>query len=168
MTQRNTRRSVSIDEMMFIEAFGRDTDFQDISPQTAYLDLETGNVIWVFEEDEDAEFYAGIKSDENRNVRERIAASPENYLEVPGRDHSEHHKILQEFLSSGWTEDKDLIHRAREAYSGSIGRWKDAMDDERAVHAYYDFREKKIKQLSEEYLREHFIEPVWRFDGDIH
>ena len=162
MTQRNTRRSVLIDEMMFIDAFGRDADFQDISPQFAYLALETGNVIWVFEEDEDAEFYAGIESDENRNVRERIAASPENYLEVPGRDHSEHHKILQEFLSSGWTKDKDLIHRAREAYSGSIGRWKDAMDDERAVHAYYDFREKKIRKLAEEYLREHHIEPNWR------
>jgi len=162
MTQRNARPSVSIDEMMFIDAFERDIGFQDTSPQTADLDLETGNVIWVFEEDEDAEFYAGIKSDENCDIRERIATSPENYLEVPGRDHSEHHKILQEFLCSGWTEDKDQNLRAREAYSGSIGRWKEEVEDERVVRAYYNFREKKIRRLSEEYLLEHLIEPNWR------
>jgi len=162
MTQRRTRRLISIDEVMFMHAFERDIDFQDMSPQSAYLDLERGNVIWVFEEDDDAEFYAGIESAENRDIRERIAASPENYLEVPGRDHSEHHKILQEFLSSGWTEDKELIHRAREAYSGSIGRWKEEVEDERVVRSYYDFREKKIKQLAEEHLREHLIEPNWR------
>ncbi len=162
MTQRRTKRSISIDEMMFMHAFERDIDFQDMSPQSAYLDLERGNVIWVFEEDDDAEFYAGIESTENREIRERIAASPENYLEVPGRDHSEHHKILQEFLSSGWTEDKELIHRAREAYSGSIGRWKEEAEDERVVRLYYDFREKKIKQLAEEHLLEHLIEPNWR------
>ncbi|KKL72432.1 hypothetical protein LCGC14_2084970 [marine sediment metagenome] len=147
---------------MFMHAFERDIDFQEMSPQSAYLDLERGNVIWVFEEDDDAEFYAGIESAENRDIRERIAASPENYLEVPGRDHSEHHKILQEFLSSGWTEDKELIHRVREAYSGSIGRWKEEVEDERVVRSYYDFREKKIKQLAEEHLREHLIEPNWR------
>ena len=162
MTQRNKRRSVSIDEMMFIHAFERDVDFQDMSPQYAYLELETGNVIWVFEEDKDAEFYAGIKSAENRDIRKRIAASPENYLEVPGRDHSEHHEILQEFLSSRWTEDKDLIYRAREAYSGSVGRWKEEVEDERVVRSYYAFREKKIMQIAEDYLRKHYIEPNWR------
>jgi len=162
MTQRRTRQIISIDELMFMHAFERDIDFQEMSPQSAYLDLERGNVIWVFEEDDDAEFYAGIESAENRDIRERIAASPENYLEVPGRDHSEHHKILQEFLSSGWTEDKELIHRVREAYSGSIGRWKEEVEDERVVRSYYDFREKKIKQLAEEHLREHLIEPNWR------
>ncbi len=162
MTQRRTRRSISIDEMMFMHAFERDIDFQDMAPQSAYLDLERGNIIWVFEEDDDAKFYAGIELAKNRDIRERIAALPENYLEVPGRDHFEHHKILQEFLSSEWTEDKVLIRRAREAYSGSIGRWKEEIEDERVVLQYYDFREKKIKQLAEEHLREHLIEPNWR------
>ncbi len=40
---------------MFIHAFERDVDFHDEYPQSSYLDLETGEVIWVFEEDEDAE-----------------------------------------------------------------------------------------------------------------
>ena len=162
MTQGRTRRSISIDEMLFMDAFERDVDFQDLSPQCTYLDLETGDVIWVFEEDQDAEFYAGIKPGENRDVQERIAASPENYLEVPGRDHSEHHRFLQEFLGTEWTQDKDLIQRARQAYSGSIGRWRDTVESDRAVQAYYDFREKKLKQMAEEYLREHYIEPIWR------
>lgn len=162
MTQRRTKRLISIDEMLFMHAFERDVDFEDLSPQCAYLDLETGDVIWVFEEDEDADFYAGIDPEENRDEQERIAASPENYLQVPGRDHSEHHSILQEFLSTEWTQDEDLIQRARQAYSGSIGRWKDTVDSDRAVHTYYNFREKKLKQIAEEYLREHYIEPKWR------
>ncbi len=41
-------------------------------------------------------------------------------------------------------------------------RWKDTIDNHRAEHAYYDFREKKIKHMAEEYLREHYIEPNWR------
>ncbi len=48
-------RSVQINELMFIHAFERDVDFHDEYPQSSYLDLETGEVIWVFEEDEDAE-----------------------------------------------------------------------------------------------------------------
>lgn len=113
MTQRRTRRSISIDETMFMHAFERDVDFQDLSPECTYLDLEKGDVIWVFEEDADAEFYGGIEPDENRDEQARIAASPENYLEVPGRDHSEYHRILQEFLSTEWTKDKDLTRHSR-------------------------------------------------------
>ena len=32
---------------MLIEAFQRDEVFHDLCPQSAYLDLETGEVIWV-------------------------------------------------------------------------------------------------------------------------
>jgi|TARA_B100001971_G_C18234972_1_gene566532 hypothetical protein len=34
----------------FIEAFGRDADFQDTYEESAYLDTETGEMIWVYEE----------------------------------------------------------------------------------------------------------------------
>jgi len=42
-------REVIVDELMFIEAFERDEDFSGPYSQSAYLYLETGEVIWVFE-----------------------------------------------------------------------------------------------------------------------
>lgn len=145
-----------------MDAFERDVDFHDTYPQTAYLDLETGDVIWVFENDGDAEMVAGIKPEENEAVRDRIEASLERYIEIPGRDHSEHHDILRDFLASDWTEDKELRIRAREAYTGSIGRWRDRIDNRAVVHAYYDFRDSRIREMADEYLREHGIAPIWR------
>ncbi len=41
-------RKVSVDEFMFIEAFQVDVDFEQ-SPLSRYLDLETGELIWVFD-----------------------------------------------------------------------------------------------------------------------
>jgi len=154
-------RKVSIDENMFIEAFQRDEDFEQY-PQQAYLDLETGEVIWVFDEDYDADMWAGIDPEENTALRDQVEASPERYLEFRGRDHGEHHSILREFLYSNWTDDKKLWIQVQEAYSGSIGGWKEKLDDQNIVHAYYEFRDRKIKELAEEFFHEHNIQPIWR------
>ena len=154
-------QSVRINQIAFFDAFERDVDFRAMYPQSAYLDLDTGEVAWVFEKDEDAEFAAGIEPEENRAVKVRIDASPGRYLEIPGRDHGEHHEILREFLNSDWTGDKELKSTARQAYSGSIGRWIKTIDNRDVVHAYYDFRDQRIKELAEEFFHEHDIQPVW-------
>jgi len=44
-------RTISINEVSFFDAFGRDVDFHDSYPQAVYLDLKTGGVIWIFLED---------------------------------------------------------------------------------------------------------------------
>ena len=154
-------RKVFVNELMFISAFERDEEFYSHYPQSTYLDLETGEVIWVFDEDDDAEMGAGIDPDENAALLDQIDASPEKYLEIPGRDHGEHHDILRDFLNSKWTADEELWARVQDAYSGSIGRWKEEIDNQDVVHAYYDFRDLKIKELAEEFLHEHDIQPVW-------
>ncbi len=41
-----------INEIMFFEAFERDVDLHDSYPQSAWPDLEAGDVTCVFEEDE--------------------------------------------------------------------------------------------------------------------
>ena len=155
-------RSVQINQIMFIGAFERDVDFHSEYPQSAYLDLKKGEVIWVFEEDEDAEMAAGIESEENHSIRMTMDASPDRYLEIPGRDHGEHHDILRGFLNSGWTEDKELKSRVQRAYSGSIGRWKETIDNRDVVHAYHEFRDHKIMEMAEEFLHEHDIDPLWQ------
>jgi hypothetical protein len=155
-------RKVIVEELMFIDAFGRDEDFSDPYSQSAYLDLETGKVIWVFEENDDAEMYAGIDPEENMALRNQIDAHSERYLQIPGRDHGEHHDILRDFLDSDWTDDKELWTQVRNAYSGSIGGWKEEVDNHDVVHAYYDFRDRRIKELAEEFFRDNDIQQIWR------
>ena len=151
-----------IDRMLFTMAFGRDVDFHDMYPQTTYLDRRTGDVVWLYEDDEDAYGEAGIPAEENRQGRERVAAEPERYLEIPGLDHGEHHEVLRQFLRSDWTGDDARWRRAAAAYSGSIGRWKRDVRDEGAVHGFHEFQEKRIVELAEEFLRENEIVPDWK------
>ncbi len=155
-------RPLAIDQILFMAAFGIDVDYRDMEPQFNYLDKRTGDVIWVYESDDDAEMNAGIPADENRQDRERVAADPERYLEVPGLDHGEHHDILKAFLRSDWTDDEQRIQNADTAYFGSIGGWKENVNDRDAVHAYYDFRDQALSMLAEDFLRANGIAPIWR------
>ena len=154
-----------IDKALFTMAFGRDVDFHDTYPQVVYLDRKTGDVIWIYGSDHDAEMEAGISPDENRQEREAVDAAPERYLEIPGLDHTDHHRILQRFLRSDWTRDDERWERAQGAYRGSIGKWKRDVRDEDAVHAFYAFREAEVEAMAEEFLRENGIEPIWRSYG---
>jgi len=155
-------REVIVDELMLIEAFERDEDFSGPYSQSAYLYLETGEVIWVFEDDDDAEMYAGIDPRENAALRSKIDTYPETYLQIPGRDHGEHHDILRDFLNSNWTDDEELWTRARNAYSGSIGGWKEKINNRDVVHAYYDFRDRRIKEIAQDFFLDNDIQPIWK------
>ena len=115
-----------------------------------------------YEDDDDAYGDVGIPAEENREGRERVAAEPECYLEIPGLDHGDHHDILRQFLRSDWTGDDARWRRAGEAYSGSIGRWKRDVRDEEAVHAFQAFQEEQIAKLAEEFLLENGVVPEWR------
>ena len=152
-----------IDEILFGCAFDRDVDFHDAYPQSAYLDRQTGEVIWFYEDDNDAELEAGcLAAEEFRKNRQIIEATPEQYLEIPGLDHGDHHDLLKDFLSSNWTDDDGLRRYAQDAYYGSIGGWKKSVDDESIIHAFYDFRDRMTTEMAEAFLRSHGIEPVWK------
>ena len=155
-------RKVTIDLTLFSLAFDRDVDFHDAYPTSTYLDLETGNTIWVYEDDEDAYMEAGISTDDNRRTRERVESIPGQYLEIPGLDHGDHHDILRGFLDSDWTASKERHAKARNAYFGSIGGWKKSVDDDSIVHEFHDYRDRKTKQMADDFLHEHGIQPDWR------
>ena len=46
-------QKLPIDEVLFLNAFGRDVNFQDNYPQSVYLDLETSDLLWLYDDDED-------------------------------------------------------------------------------------------------------------------
>ncbi len=155
-------RKLAIDQAIFMMAFGRDVDYHDVVPQLTYLDKRTGDVIWFYETDDDAYMEAGIPAAENREERERVAAEPDRYLEIPGLDHDDHHRILKRFLWSDWSDDEERRQNAEEAYFGSIGGWKKNVRDQGAIYAFYDYQEAKIMELAEEFLRENSIVLDWK------
>ena len=155
-------QSLAIDREIFMMAFGRDVDYHDMVPQRTWLDRRTGEVLWLYERDDDAYWEAGMPAGENREGREHVAAAPERYLEIPGLGHGEHHEILRQFLGSDWTDDETRLRRADAAYSVSIGRWKTDVGDEGAVHAFREFQEAQTVRLAEEFLRENGIIPDWK------
>ena len=152
--------SFKLDQAVFLMAFERDVDYQNDPPEEAYLDLATGEVVWVYEEDEDAETH-GLSPHENRDTRKRLEAEPNRFLLIPGLDHGEHHDILKAFLRSDWTGDEAKHDRAREAYVGSIGGWKKAIRDETVIHAYYRFRDLRIIEMADEFLSSHGVNVEW-------
>ena len=90
-----------------------------VARQAHNLKVVGSNPTWIYDEDDDAETY-GLCPDENREMREYIAADPKRYLLIPGLSHGEHHDILRAFLQSGWTEDESQHAAVRSAYVGSI------------------------------------------------
>ena len=155
-------QSLTIDESRFLGAFARDVDFHDDYPQSEYLDLKSGDILWFYDDDDEAEISAGISAEENATLRQPVVDNPDGYLEIPGLDHGEHHEILEEFLASDWTDNENLKSWAAKAYFGSIGGWIENVDDDSAVNAYYNFRDRKTTQMAEEFLRSHGIEPQWK------
>ena len=153
-------RKLPIDRTLFELAFERDVDFAEYE-ECMVIDRETGEIILYYEDDDDAYTAAGLDPEENRAVRERVEAAPERYLEVPGLQHGEHHDILRAFLRSGWTDDEDLWGRTYELYDGSIGRWIKAVGDQPILQSYYRFRDRRIAELAEDFLRGQGIEPNW-------
>ncbi len=153
-------RKLSIDQGLFVMAFECDADYDVECSLNAYLDLDTGTVEWVYDEDEDAEMY-GFCAADNRTQRERVETEPDHFLLIPGLSHSEHHEILQEFLTSDWIDDQDLMETARAAYFGSIGGWKKTIKNEDVVRAYYQFRDQKMGELAEEFLLDNGVTVDW-------
>lgn len=159
------RDGVAIDKALLLMAFGRDVDYHDTFPQLVYLDRQTGDIIWLYGSDDDAYMEAGLSVDENCEGREAVAAAPDRYLEIPGLDHDDHHRMLRRFLRSDWTDDNARLERAEDAYTGSIGRWKRDVEDEDTIHAFYAYRDEQIEVMAAEFLRENGMEPHWRSFG---
>jgi len=147
--------SLAIDQDQFKLAFGRDVDFHDPYPISTYLDRVTGNIDWVWKNDEDAEG-EGIPAEDNQKLCEQIKATPNRYLELPGLSHGDHHTILKEFLATECPED------SQGDYFSSIGGWIKSQEDERIVASYYDFRYRKILQRGETFLQQHGVKPQWK------
>ena len=157
-------RKIDINEDDFVRAYRRDVDYEDLYQQSTYLDLNTGHVLWVYDDDEDASFDLGIPAEENKEHREHIESEPDNFLEISGYSHGGHHGLLQEFIDSDWTSDEQEKSKARKAYFGSIGGWKKTLiesEDYYIIDCFYHFRDLKVRQSAKDFLLKNNIDPGW-------
>lgn len=153
---------LKINQLLFSLAFFPDADFQNPFDRTVYLDLTNGEILYLYSEDQKAE-WDGYSAEENIRNKALIDTHPENFLEVASLSHGKHHQILQEFLASPWTDDKVQYQAAAGVYYGpkSIGYWLKNVQDDDAVKAYFNYREERMNELALEFLRQHGIEPEW-------
>jgi len=158
--QKGKFKKLKIDDAMFQLAFQSVYDYQ-LGPVKAYLDMESGFIVWLFEDDEDAVREWNMDPAENAANRQMVQEFPDRYIEIPGQMYKENSDFLEEFLESDWTDDNELQQLASSAYSGSVGRWVNAVNDEDVVHKFENFRRNKITKIAEKYLRKLKIKVIW-------
>jgi hypothetical protein len=146
-------KKLRIDEMQLDIALVRDFDFHDIYPKNIYLDLETGEILHVYDSDFEAGLL-GVPEDANKKDREKVGKNPEFFLRIVGLSHGQHHEILKKYIRTYAKSEKDG------GYFGSIGGWKELASEE-DWKAFEDFREKEYHKIIKSFLAENGIEPEW-------
>ena len=142
----NTVR-LNIDTYPFMLAFERGDGYEIADrPRVAFLDRETGELVWAYNWSWERMMYEG--------------ARPERYIEIRGLTHDDHHEMLRAFLQTAWTDDEDLREMAYAAYTGTIGEWRYRVGEE--IYALFEFYRMDVTQaLAERWLVKHRIRPNW-------
>jgi hypothetical protein len=155
-------KNLAVDYGQFFAAFGRDLD-REVPEQTTYLDLNTGWVVFVYNDDEGGVAEYGIQPDENRRMKALVRQDPGRYLEIPGMSHGEHHNILEEFLDSDWSADEHARNAAADAYARrrSFGDFKRRTSPE-TVQAFNAHRSDTMETEAVSFLRKHGVDVRWR------
>lgn len=152
---------LNIDTYPFMLAFEHSIDYETTETgRRTYLDCETGELLWLYDDDRDATIYEGISPEDNAELRDHIAAHPARYLEIRGLTHDDHHELLHGFLESDWTDDDDMRLIAHLAYNGTIGDWRYQVGEE-IYAAFESYRMDAIQGLAENWLVKNRIMPNW-------
>lgn len=163
-----TKRTITIDWGLFHKAFDVDEEFNNIYFIDRYLDKNSGDIIFIYEDDDTATMDGG-DAIENKKMRTLLKENPDDYLEIIGRSHGESHEILQNFLASSWTDDENLKNYVRGLYYTSIGGWKESvendsdleMDSETIIEAYQKYERVTIEQAKDTFLTQNGIKYKW-------
>lgn len=163
-----TKRAITIDWTLFHQAFDVDEQFHNPYFIDRYLDKNSGEILFIYEDDSAAAMDGGDAL-ENKKMRDLLKENPDDYLEIVGRSHGESHEILQEFLESSWTDNEELRIQVLSHYHKSIGFWmkevrKDkelGTDPETIIEAYQKYNSDIIEHKKDKFLKENGIKYKW-------
>lgn len=99
-----------------------------------YLDRRTGDVIGIYEDEDDTGVFP---VEENTRNRERVAQDPPAFLEIPVPDHGQRHEWFRAWLTQEGRGSE---------YFGSIGGWLKEYATEEDRYAWQDYEWEAIKQ----------------------
>lgn len=137
---------------------------EDVNGRTPmhFLDRETGEFFWLYEDDDHFASATGEPAERNAEMHRRIDSEPTRYLGILPLDHRDFQRMLRDFLATDWTTDEDRREDARDAYTGAIGRWKRRVRDREAIEAFRRYETEQTLKRGEEFLRENGILPLWK------
>ena len=153
--------TLKIDRAQFDMAIGRDTAYSEPFNQKPYLDLTTGDIRWIFDDEDSARSY-GYSAEENKARREEVESKPDEFAEIPGLHHGGHHDILKSFINSDWTADESLREKVLSCYQDSIGRWKEnvgKLDESRTIlDRWYEYQERPKEGMIDDFFKQLNVE----------
>lgn len=150
----------TIEEMLLRKEFEKDQDYRADYDQV-YLSKTGGEVIFIYDDTD----FSGISEEENDFNKALIQENPEEYVEVTGLSHADHHDILKDFLASDWTDDEQLKQTVEGFYYGpnSIGFWKKqlfaSIDSAQEIwDEYLGFRNERANLLFKKFMEKYGYE----------
>ena len=127
--------------------------------QTMYLDRTSGEIVWLFENDADAQatFGAGHR---NSDLRRLIRSAPGRFLKLPVID-IDQRATIRDFIASHWGNNDPVRSGAEASFLAAPDRWLyDA--DATVIHAYHEYENRRLRDQVERFLLENGIVPLWR------
>lgn len=116
----------------------------------SYLDLETGELLQVF--DFDAELVGDDAVEESRELNERIEREPARYARVPVLETQEEYLLMERFAESlPDEEDRTDLQRALQG-KGAFRRFKDAAHRIGKRDDWFAFQEAEVERLARRWL----------------
>ena len=141
--------------------FGADWNYRpEFEGQQVFLDRSSGELVYTTIDLWKAEMLYGLSAIEDLVESSTLVREhPEQYLEIDIMGHGAHHRILQNFLDSDWTNDNERAERVRNVYypRKSIGCWLNEVKDDKACDDYFAYRDAEITWLAEEFLRDNGV-----------
>jgi len=160
-------KKLEIDSGLFEIAFNVDVDYREPYPMTKYLNLVTGEILFIYDED-DAAACDGLDPIYNKKLKKIVHKNRQQYIKITGLSHGTEHEILKDFLASNWIEDESVKTIAQGCYFKSIGGWKnelkkrDDVDADFIICEWHRFHDQAVEGLKEKFLLDNNIDFKWR------
>ncbi len=115
--------------------------------RTGYLDLETGDILTIFDS-----FLYG-EDEEQQEILDQIEENPDQYLEMDPIGSREGYRIMEKFVATlPEGEDRNLLNKVL-SWKKPFSNFRNAIADMGDIREkWFDFHDKQLRRLALEWL----------------